>query len=142
MKTSKKNTEIQEKIPVITLEMMEKTVKDIECPSCRNSTMSYSDDLLFDITFGGKRIVMPNLTGLKCSKCNDVFSPQRAQRTQRIAQHQTSLHPLFSMTCYQHGTTVWHKNDPRSHSMFQQSRIYCTCQRRRDKICLPDCLIR
>lgn len=67
MKTSKNNTEIPDmkNSPV-------KCVKDIECPSCRNSTMSYSDDLLFDITFAGKRIVIPNLTGLKCSKCSEA----------------------------------------------------------------------
>jgi len=76
-------------IPIITPEMMEKTaieiakrrsgkkespmkgVKDIECPSCKNSTMSYADDLTFDVTLTGERMVIPNLTGLKCSKCSE-----------------------------------------------------------------------
>ena len=90
MKTMTKKTEIPENIPVITQEMMEKTaieiakrrtdrkqssvkdVKDIECPSCGNSAMSYADDLTFDVTLTGERILIPNLTGLKCSKCDEV----------------------------------------------------------------------
>ena len=90
MKTKKQKTEKPENIPVITPEMMEKTaieiakrragkkespmkgVKDIECPSCGNSTMSYAGDLTFDVTLTGERIVIPNLTGLKCSKCGEV----------------------------------------------------------------------
>ncbi|GFO97724.1 hypothetical protein ig2599ANME_1934 [groundwater metagenome] len=90
MKTRKEKTEMPENIPIITNEMMEKTaieiakrwadkkqspmkgVKDIECPSCGNNTMSYADDLTFDVTLTGERIVIPNLTGLKCSKCDEV----------------------------------------------------------------------
>ncbi len=90
MKTRKEKTKIPENIPVITQEMMEKTaieiakrrvdkkqssmkgVKDIKCTSCGNSAMSYADDLTFDVTLTGERIVIPNLTGLKCSKCGEV----------------------------------------------------------------------
>ncbi|VVB88695.1 Uncharacterised protein [uncultured archaeon] len=90
MKTKKEKMEIHpENIPVITPEMMEKTAieiakrrtgkkespvkgaKDIKCPSCGNSTMSYANDLTFDVTLTGERIVIPNLTGLKCSKCSE-----------------------------------------------------------------------
>lgn len=49
-----------------------KGMKDINCPSCGNSTMSYVDDLTFDVTLTGERIVIPNLTGLKCSICGEV----------------------------------------------------------------------
>lgn len=90
MKTRKEKAERPENIPVITPEMMEKTaieiakrrdgrkqspvkgIKDINCPSCGNRAMSYADDLTFDVTLTGERIVIPNLTGLKCSKCGDV----------------------------------------------------------------------
>lgn len=98
MKTRKEKTEIPENIPVITLEMMEKTaievakrrydrkqspmkdVKDIECPSCGNGTMSYADDLTFDVTLTGERIVIPNLTGLRCSKCDEVAFDARSTK--------------------------------------------------------------
>ncbi|VVB89436.1 Uncharacterised protein [uncultured archaeon] len=90
MKTKKERMEIPENIPVITPEMMDKTaieiakrsagrkespvkgVKEIECPSCGNSTMNYADDLTFEVVLAGERIVIPNLTGLKCSKCGEV----------------------------------------------------------------------
>jgi YgiT-type zinc finger domain-containing protein len=90
MKIKKQKTEIPENIPVITPEMMEKTaieiakrragkkespmkgIKDIECPSCGTAGMSYSDDLTFEVILAGERIVIPNLTGLKCSKCGEV----------------------------------------------------------------------
>ena len=98
MKPVKKNTVISGKIPVITPEMMEKTaieiykrrahkkqspvkgVKDIKCPSCGNNTMSYADDLTFDVTLTDERIVIPNLTGLKCSKCGDVAFDVRSAK--------------------------------------------------------------
>ncbi len=90
MKNRKEKKEIPENIPVITPEMMEKTVieiakrradkkqspvkgvKDIKCPSCGNNSMSYADDLTFDVTLTGERIIIPNLTGLKCSKSDEV----------------------------------------------------------------------
>ncbi len=90
MKTKKEKTEIPEDIPIITPEMMEKTaveiakrrtgrkespmkgIKGIKCPSCGNNNMSYADDLTFDVTLTGERMVIPNLTGLKCSKCGEV----------------------------------------------------------------------
>jgi YgiT-type zinc finger domain-containing protein len=89
MKIKKEKMEIPENIPLITPEMMEKTaieiakrrgkkespmkrVKDIECPSCGTTSMSYSDDLTFEVILAGERIVIPNLTGLKCSKCGEV----------------------------------------------------------------------
>ncbi len=90
MKTKKEKTEIPENIPIITREMMEKTaieiakrragrkesplkgIKDIKCSSCGNDTMSYAQDLTFDVVLAGERIVIPNLTGLKCSKCGEV----------------------------------------------------------------------
>lgn len=98
MKTRKEKMEIPENIPVITQEMMEKTaieiakrhddrkqspvknVKNINCPSCGNSDMSYSDDLTFDVTLTGERIVIPNLTGLKCSKCDVVAFDARSTK--------------------------------------------------------------
>jgi hypothetical protein len=86
MKNKKENTEIPENILVISPEMIEKTaieiakrravrkelpvkgIKDIKCPSCGNDTMSYAEDLTFEVVLAGERIVIPNLTGLKCSK--------------------------------------------------------------------------
>ncbi len=90
MKTKKEKTEIPENIPIITQEMMDKTaieiakrrtdrkespmtsVKEIKCPSCGNNTMSYSDDLTFEVVLADERIIIPNLTSLKCSKCGEV----------------------------------------------------------------------
>lgn len=82
--------EIPENIPIITPEMMEKTaigiakrrtgrkespvkgIKDIKCPSCGTASMSYADELTFEVVLAGERIVIPNLTGLKCSKCGEA----------------------------------------------------------------------
>ena len=67
MKTPKKNTEILEKIPVITLEMREKTAIEIV-----KSRTDMKNSTVFDITLAGKRIIISNLTGLKCSKCSEA----------------------------------------------------------------------
>ncbi len=90
MKTNKEKIEIPENIPTITPEMMEKTaieiakrragrkessvkgIKDIKCSACGNNTMNYAEDLTFEVVLAGERIVIPNLTGLKCSKCGEV----------------------------------------------------------------------
>lgn len=34
--------------------------------------MRYADDLVFDVILSGERVVIPNLTGLKCSKCGEA----------------------------------------------------------------------
>lgn len=90
MKTKKKMEIQPENILAITPQMIEKTatemakrrvgrkespvksVKDIECPSCGNNAMSYADDLTFEVVLAGERIVIPNLTGLKCAKCGEA----------------------------------------------------------------------
>ncbi len=114
MKTRKQKTEIPENIPVITTEMMEKTaieiakrragrkespmkgVKDIECPSCGNNTMSYVDDLIFDVTLTGERIVIPNLTGLKCIRCNEEAFDSKSTK---IIENYTSGKPIGGYEC-------------------------------------------
>ncbi len=108
MKTMKEKTEIPENIPIITPEMMEKTaieiakrrddrkqspvkgVKDINCPSCGNNNMNYADDLTFDVTLTGERIVIPNLTGWRCSKCDEVAFDARSTK---IIENYTSDKP-------------------------------------------------
>src|SRR5574341_2651455 len=93
MKTKKEKIEkieIPENIPNITTEMMEKTaieiakrragrkesplkgIKDIKCSLCGNYTMSYAEGLTFEVVLAGERIVIPNLTGLDCSKCGEI----------------------------------------------------------------------
>jgi YgiT-type zinc finger domain-containing protein len=114
MKTRKQKTEIPENIPVITTEMMEKTaieiakrragkkessmkgVKDIECPSCGNNTMSYADDLIFDVTLTGERIVIPNLKGLKCIRCSEEAFDAKSTK---IIENYTSGKPIGGYEC-------------------------------------------
>ncbi len=78
MKPVKKNTVISGKIPVITPEMMEKTA--IEIYKRRADEKQSPDDLTFDVTLTDERIVIPNLTGLKCSKCGDVAFDARSAK--------------------------------------------------------------
>jgi YgiT-type zinc finger domain-containing protein len=87
-RNEKIETHIQENVPIITSQMMEKTAieitqrktgkkrspiadRHIDCPSCGAASMSFLDDLVFDVTLAGERMVIPNLTGLKCTKCNE-----------------------------------------------------------------------
>lgn len=109
-----KREKIPKNIPVITQEMMEKTaieiakrragkkespvkgIKDIECPSCGNSTMSYADDLTFDVTLTGERIVIPNLTGLKCIRCSDEAFDANSTK---IIEHYTAGKPVGGYEC-------------------------------------------
>jgi YgiT-type zinc finger domain-containing protein len=46
-------------------------VKDIKCPSCKTASMGFLNDLIFDVILAGERMVIPNLTGLKCTKCGE-----------------------------------------------------------------------
>jgi len=98
MKTRKEKTEIPENIPIVTQEMMEKTaveiakrragkegspvedIEAIECPTCVSNSLSFADDMIFDVTLAGERIVIPNLTGLKCTKCREVAFDARSTR--------------------------------------------------------------
>ncbi len=115
MKTKKQKTEINpENIPVITPEMMEKTaieiakrragkkespmkgVKDIECPSCGTASMSYADDLMFEVVLAGERIVISNLIGLKCSKCGEVAFDANSTK---IIEHYTAGKPVGGYEC-------------------------------------------
>jgi YgiT-type zinc finger domain-containing protein len=78
-----------EEIPVITKEQIEGThrllrridlskksplegVKNAECLSCGTPSASYADDIVFEYYAPGERIVITNLSGLRCSKCGDV----------------------------------------------------------------------
>ncbi len=114
MKTRKEKTEIPENIQVITHEMMEKTaveitkrragkkesrlegVKDVVCPSCGNDSMSFADDLIFDVTLAGERIVIPNLTGLKCGKCGEEAFDARSTK---IIEKYTAGGPIGGYEC-------------------------------------------
>jgi hypothetical protein len=33
--------------------------------------MGFLNDLIFDVILAGERMVIPNLTGLKCTKCGE-----------------------------------------------------------------------
>ena len=91
MKPDNKKTDIlMEDVPTITPEMMEKTaieiakrragktespvkdMKNVVCPACENAAMDYAEDLIFDVTLAGERIMIPNLSGIRCNKCADV----------------------------------------------------------------------
>ncbi len=76
-------------IPTITTEMVEDTnieiakrragrrgspvwnIVDATCPVCGARSVSFADNLIFEVVLTGERIVIPNLTGLRCSKCGD-----------------------------------------------------------------------
>nr|QNT35632.1 hypothetical protein BFFPPMPJ_00037 [uncultured Methanosarcinales archaeon] len=76
-------------IPTITPEMAEETkieiamrragrrgsslkdIADAACPVCGSQTVSFANDLVFEVVLAGERIVIPNLTGIRCSNCGD-----------------------------------------------------------------------
>ncbi|MEA3324633.1 MAG: YgiT-type zinc finger protein [Euryarchaeota archaeon] len=89
MNTKKENPPPMADIPTITPEMEEGTKIEIAkrragrhgsplknvtyaaCPVCGSQTVSFADDLVFEVVLAGERIVIPNLTGLRCSNCGD-----------------------------------------------------------------------
>ncbi len=89
MNIKKEDTPSMDDIPTITPEMVEETkidiakrragrhgspLKDIAdaiCQVCGSRTVSFVDDLIFEVVLAGERIVIPNLTGLRCSNCGD-----------------------------------------------------------------------
>jgi len=101
-------------IPVITSQMMEKTaieiakrkagkdeslvigVKDIKCPSCQTASMGFLNDLVFDVTLAGERMVIPNLTGLKCTKCGEQAFDSKSTK---IIDKYTANRPIGGYEC-------------------------------------------
>lgn len=116
MKNKKEKIENHEleNIPIITSKMMEKTaieiaerkagkdespmigVKDIKCPSCGTASMSFLNDLVFDVTLAGERMVIPNLTGLKCTKCGEQAFDSKSTK---IIEKYTSNRPIGGYEC-------------------------------------------
>lgn len=75
-----------EDVPIITGERMRKTQermrkhkktpkikKPFTCPVCKTGMAEYSENLCFDTVLGGEHIIIPNLTGHKCSVCKEEF---------------------------------------------------------------------
>jgi len=76
-------------IPTITPEMVEETnieiakrragrsgsplksIADALCPACGSPSMSFVDDLVFEVVWNGKKTVIHELSGLRCSNCGD-----------------------------------------------------------------------
>ncbi len=116
MKSKKEKIEKNEpgNIPVITSQMMEKTaieiakrkagkdespligVKDVKCPSCRTASMGFLNDLVFVFIFAGERMVIPNLTGLKCTKCGEQAFDSKSTR---IIEKYTANRPIGGYEC-------------------------------------------
>jgi YgiT-type zinc finger domain-containing protein len=116
MKSKKEKIEKNEpgNIPVITSQMMEKTsieiakrkagkdespligVKDVKCPSCRTASMGFLNDLVFDVTLAGERMVIPNLTGLKCTKCGEQAFDSKSTK---IIEKYTANRPIGGYEC-------------------------------------------
>ena len=46
-------------------------VVDATCHVCGSMSVSFVDDLVFEVVLTGERIVIPNLTGIRCSNCGD-----------------------------------------------------------------------
>lgn len=58
--------------------------------------MSFLDDLVFEVILAGERMVMPNLTGLKCTKCNEQAFDSKSTK---IIDKYTSNKPLGGYEC-------------------------------------------
>lgn len=111
---SKKEKIGERNIPVITSQMMEKTaieiakrkagkdesplkgVKDVKCPSCITASMDFLNDLVFDVTLAGERMVIPNLTGLKCAKCGEHAFDSKSTK---IIEKYTANRPIGGYEC-------------------------------------------
>lgn len=112
-KKEKINDHESENIPFITSDMMERTaieiakrkagkeeslagIKDIKCPTCGTASMSFLNDLVFDVTFAGERMVIPNLTGLKCTKCREQAFDSKSTK---IIEKYTANRPMGGYEC-------------------------------------------
>lgn len=113
-KKEKINDNESENIPSITSQMMEITAieiakrkagkdesplvgtKDIKCPTCGTASMSFLFDLVFDVTFAGERMVIPNLTGLKCTKCREQAFDSKSTK---IIEKYTANRPMGGYEC-------------------------------------------
>ncbi len=89
MNTKKEDTPPMADIPTITPEMVEeakieiskrragrqapplKDIADATCSVCGSHAVSFTNDLVFEVVLAGEQIVIPNLTGLRCSNCGD-----------------------------------------------------------------------
>jgi len=73
----------EDEIPIITEEMFKRTAarlakrrtkakpgEKMGCPTC-GSVMRYANDMVFDCHVLGERIVIPNLSGLRCGQCGE-----------------------------------------------------------------------
>ena len=82
-----------EDVPVITEEMMRKTLKkkwkhkkepmikkSFKCPICEAGTAEYSNSLCFDFVLGGEHIIIPNLSGHRCNACKEEFYDARSSK--------------------------------------------------------------
>jgi len=72
-----------EEIPVVTEEMLRRSAawlakrrtkakpsEKMRCPTC-GGVMRYANDMVFDCHVLGERIVIPNLSGLRCGQCGE-----------------------------------------------------------------------
>ena len=89
MNTKKEDTPPMADIPTITPEMVVETkieilkrragrqapplndIADATCSVCGSHAVSFTNDLVFEVVLAGEQIVIPNLTGLRCSNCGD-----------------------------------------------------------------------
>ena len=56
-------------------------VADALCRVCGAMTVSFADDLTFSGAMAGKQVVIPNLSGVRCSKCGDfAFDADASKR--------------------------------------------------------------
>lgn len=77
--------------PVITPEMVEETnieiarrragrygsslknIVDATCSICGSQSVSFTDNLVLDMDIDGERVMVQNLTGIRCSNCGDIY---------------------------------------------------------------------
>jgi len=46
-------------------------MRGVICPACRQPTMDYADDMVYESYRAGERVVITGLTGTRCRRCGD-----------------------------------------------------------------------
>ena len=69
--TKEEMKEVRQLLARVPKESPLKGMKGAVCPTCNQPTMDYSGDLIYESYRAGERVVVTNLSGMRCRNCGD-----------------------------------------------------------------------